>query len=574
MLYLHHNILNMFKENNQPELFSFTQDLPGKIQNKLSKTEESAFYNLVFRNINESDYKVLYSESASRPNTPVNILVASLILKERKGWSFDELVEHVMFDLRTKVALGLSKIDDVPYSRGTIFNFQNRLEQYKSDTDINLLETTFDNLTTSQLKKIKIKTNIQRSDSTQISSNIKNYSRIQLLIEVILRLYKKLKEDDKVNLSAKISEYDKVGSQEYVYGLKSKDLVHELEKLGEIYNHIYNKLGEAYSDNNEFRIFKRVYDEHFTEDDDSTKVKSNDELNSGMLQSPDDEDATYRKKNGKESRGTTINATETANPENKIQLVTDIDVNKNNVDDSKILENKIDKIKEKTPDLDEMHTDGGYGSKGLDEKMEDHGIKHITTAVRGRKSDVVIIINQKEEALYSVECPHQIVKSNTTKKKYKAKFDTDKCGSCPLKEKCSIFKGKGKFYFTHSDYLKNERNRNILKIPYERQKIRPNVEATMQEFKCKTNGGKLKVRGLFKTSLFAFAMGISINFGRIYKLLMSKDFNFNFYLTLIRDLIIKVGKLIYRSKMQAIKCRSDYRFHNIETSTLCEIVSF
>lgn len=564
----------MFKENNQPELFSFVQELPGKMQNKLSHTEESAFYHLVFRNINENDYKVLYSESASRPNTPVNILVASLILKERKGWSFDELIEHVMFDLRTKVALGLSEIDDIPYSRGTIFNFQNRLEHYRSGSGINLLETTFDNLTAGQLLKIKIKTDIQRSDSTQISSNIKNYSRVQLLIEVILRLYRTLTEDDKVNLSAKISEYDKVGSQEYVYGLKSKDLIHELEKLGEIYTHIHNELGEAYSDNNEFKIFKRVYHEHFTVEKHLAKVKSNNELNSSMLQSPDDEDATYRKKNGKESRGTTINATETANPENKIQLITDIDVNKNNVDDSRILENKIDKIKEKTPDLNEMHTDGGYGSKGLDKKMESHDIKHITTAVRGRKSDVDIIINQEGEGRYTIECPHQIVRSNTTKKKYKAKFDTDKCVSCPLKEKCSILKSNGKFYFTHSDYLKNERNRNILKIPKERQKIRPNVEATMHEFKRKTNGGKLKVRGLFKTSLFAFAMGISINFGRIYRLIISKDPNFDLFLTIIDRLLLKIEILISTSKIQTIKCGNDFRFQNTESSALFHIVSF
>ena len=79
----------------------------------------------------------------------------------------------------------------------------------------------------------------------------------------------------------------------------------------------------------------------------------------------------------------------------------------------------------------------------------------------------------------------------------------------------------------HSDYLKNTRNNNIHKIPKERQKLRPNVEATIKEFKRKTQAGKLKVRGIFKASLFAFAMGISINFGRIYRFLQVTGNNFN-----------------------------------------------
>lgn len=516
----------MFKENNQPELFSFENDLPEKIRNKLNNTQEKSFYKLIFRNIKESDYKVLYSDLASRPNVPVNILVASLVLKERKAWSFDELLEHIMFDLRTKVALGLTQIDKVPFGRATIFNFQDRLEKYQLSKGINLLETTFDNLTAKQLEELKIKTDIQRSDSTQISSNIRKYSRAQLLIEIILRLFKILGDDDKKELSEKISAYTKLGSLKYVYALKPKDLTHELEKLGKLYSLILNQIKGTYSDRKEFKNFERVYKEHFTVIEDITKVKPNSGLNSGILQSPDDGDATYRKKNGKESRGTTINATETANPENAIQLINDIDVNKNNVDDSKIFENKIDAIKEKTPDLNEMHTDGGYGSQGLDKKMEKHKITHVTTAVKGRQSEVDITISQNPENGYTVKCPEQSIKSSKTIKKNKAQFEIQKCSKCPLKEKCSIFKNKGKYYFTHSDYLKNERNKNILKIPEERRKIRPNVEATMQEFKAKTKNGKLKVRGIFKTSLFAYAMGISINFGRVHRLLVEKGMDY------------------------------------------------
>lgn len=61
------------------------------------------------------------------------------------------------------------------------------------------------------------------------------------------------------------------------------------------------------------------------------------------------------------------------------------------------------------------------------------------------------------------------------------------------------------YYFTEKDYLKNRRHREILKIPEERRKLRPNVEATVKEFKDRLNHkGKLKVRGSLKTSIWAY----------------------------------------------------------------------
>ena len=197
----------------------------------MDKSPEKAFYNLIFRNIKESDYKVLFSDNRSRPNAPVNILISALVLKERKSWSYDELMESMMFDLRTKAALGLSNIDTKPFSRATIFNFQNRLSDYEQETGINLLEKTFDNLTAGQLKKLKIKTDIQRTDSGLISSNIRKYSRVQLLIEVLLRLSRLFDEIDKEVLSEQIKPYSELGSQKYVYALKSSDLTHELKNL-------------------------------------------------------------------------------------------------------------------------------------------------------------------------------------------------------------------------------------------------------------------------------------------------------------------------------------------------------
>jgi len=84
---------------------------------------------------------------------------------------------------------------------------------------------------------------------------------------------------------------------------------------------------------------------------------------------------------------------------------------------------------------------------------------------------------------------------------------------------------------------------HINKIPKERRKIRPNVEATIMEFKNKTKAGKLKGRVIFKTKLFAFAMGVSINFGRIYRLIMSGNEKFGGVLANFKIFIVQILNL-------------------------------
>jgi hypothetical protein len=133
----------MFKPNNQPKLFTFENELGEKQRQQLNETREKWVYRLIFRNIHERDFKPLFSDKDSRPNAPINFLVSAIIFKEIKGWSYNELIDNVIFDLCTKAALGLSNIGERPFSRATIFNFQNRIQAYEKETGINLIEVVF-----------------------------------------------------------------------------------------------------------------------------------------------------------------------------------------------------------------------------------------------------------------------------------------------------------------------------------------------------------------------------------------------------------------------------------------------
>lgn len=123
-----------------------------------------------------------------------------------------------------------------------------------------------------------------------------------------------------------------------------------------------------------------------------------------------------------------------------------------------------------------------------------------------------------------VSCPLQEVKSGFARKRNKALFDNKICSECSLQNECSTIlqkrNNKRVYYFTEKDYLQNRRKMRILEIPPERRKIRPNVEATVKEFRNNMNHkGKLKVRGAFKTDILVYTMAISIDIFRVSKLM-------------------------------------------------------
>jgi len=517
----------MFKENKkilQKKMFGFSDILSETQQKKIINSKETFFFQTIVCNINEKDFKPLFSDGYSRPNSPANILAGALIMQDLNNWTFKELFENIEFNLLTKTALGLQSIKEQPFSYATIFNFKKRIGQYVDLTGINLFENIFDNLTSEQIKQLKLKTNIQRADTTMIGLNIRTYSRLELLIEILIRLNEDLKESDKLKFSEILDEYTHKSAQNQIYELKQSDIPKQIQKIAQVYYKLQNQLQNTdYENIASFKNFNRVFKEHFILIENTITVKENNELKSSNLQSPDAPDATYRNKKNEHHHGLQIFASETCNPENSVQLITDIAVYQNNVDDTVILDERIERMNEKTPELSQLHTDGGFGNASNDVKLNELEIVHVQTAVRGRKTDVEITIEQEQVTdIYTVSCPIQSVESSKTAKNNKVKFDTEKCLQCPLMQVCKIFEKKGTYYFSHDDYLTNKRKNVIHSLPIEERKLRPNVEATVKELLKGTNSGKLRVRKTMSVLCYAFNRAIAINFGRIYRYFCSK----------------------------------------------------
>ena len=96
-------------------------------------------------------------------------------------------------------------------------------------------------------------------------------------------------------------------------------------------------------------------------------------------------------------------------------------------------------------------------------------------------------LKTENEEVLKVNCPHKKVLSKTTSRRFKADFSNKICGNCPFKEDCKLKQKKNErvFYFTKDMLGAHHRIQNIMRIPKERRKIRPNVEATIMSMAIK-----------------------------------------------------------------------------------------
>jgi hypothetical protein len=105
----------MFRKNTQhlqPAIISAASELPEKQRKRLKASWAGTFYKEFFCRIDEEPFAVLYSEKASRPNIPVNVLIGLEALKAGFGLSDEELYARFCYDLQVRYALGYDRLGD------------------------------------------------------------------------------------------------------------------------------------------------------------------------------------------------------------------------------------------------------------------------------------------------------------------------------------------------------------------------------------------------------------------------------------------------------------------------------
>lgn len=529
----------MFKKNTkhlQPALISATSELPEKQLKLLKKSWANTFYHKFFSQIDEEIFEILYSNEPSRPNIPVNVMVGLEVLKAGFGWSDAELYENYCFNLQVRYSLGYDRLGDGDFAIRTLYYFRERLSRYYLENGINLLEQAFEQITDIQIQDLQVRTGMQRMDSTQIASNIVNASRLQLLVEAIQRTYRILREVDQNRLAGNFAPYLKETAGHYTYRVKGKEAVQEhLRQVGSVIYHLITELKETYAEEETYQVLERIFTENFHLIEENVSPKENQELASDSLQSLDDLEASFRTKGKDHYKGYVANVTETCEPENDLQLITKVQVAPNHIDDSKLLIEALPDLTERTH-LDTLYTDGGHGSPSADMALQTHNIKHVQTAIRGRKQNADKLHLSDFDIEFdaggnpsAISCPQGqtvSVQPSLHKKAWVAHFETEICAACPLVDQCPAHPRERdpRFHlrFSHEKAHAAKRRRQSQKQQQEGRNLRAAVEATMRSIKHPFPAGKLPVRGKFRVTCLLVSSASMINIRRIQRFMESK----------------------------------------------------
>jgi len=525
----------MFKRNYrhmQIPLTSHVDELPEKLRKRLENSWAGVFYRELFTRLNETPFGVLYADCPSRPNIAVNVLVGLEYLKAGNGWSDEEMYDAYCYDIQVRYALGYRQLSEGYFDLRTLYYFRERLSRYMQEKGINLLEKAFEQVTDEQIKAYQLKTGKQRMDSTQIASNICEMGRLQLLVEVLQRVHRMLREEDQTRYEEVFEAYTKGHAGQYVYHLKGQDTSEHLQKIGELMQQLVEALHATYKEEPVYMVLCRVFTEHFRVEEKTVKTKLGKELSASSLQSPDDLESTYRQKNRKSYKGYAANITETCDPENELQLITKVQVASNNIDDAQMLVEALPDLKERTG-IDTLYTDGGYGSSEADDSLQKQEVEQIQTAIRGRipTSEKLNLVDFKMKQSQSgkptqITCPKEQtveVLASSQKKGFVAHFDDKVCENCPFLEKCPVQRGKRdtRFHlrFTQNQINMSQRRQRSLIHQEEGRNLRAAVESTVRQVKHPFPAGKLPVRGRFRVTCMVIGSAMTANIRRIQRYL-------------------------------------------------------
>lgn len=517
----------MFKFNNkiQGNIFDETLQLSNYHQKLLNEGWAGYFKEKVFPKINEERFSVLYSNKASRPNTPVNIMVGLLILKEMNKQVDSELMQSLIFDTRYQYALWTTGYEKQPISRNAFTNFRNLLIKYELETGIDLYKEEMIHLANEINACCDKDITLKRMDSMMISSSCKRLSRLDLVYKVNSNLIEKISDVDSSLISEEEGKYLEKGfKKENVYDVTKENHEEKLKSLINDSKSLYNKFKDVEKINrlDEFKLLERLLNDQVNSE--NGDIKESKDIKPDSLQNPSDPDATFRYKYN-DNVGYVANVVEEIHENGEI-YITDYDVKQNTYSDEKFMEDYIEKKENDNKEV--TIVDAAYYSDELDKKAAEKNIKLIPSQTMGKKQTNTELSNfEVDDKNHQVlRCPNgeapTETKFNKEHNRYYAKFDKQKCEGCPLREKCEqlklLKKNVASISFTEEKYHKNKLEAQMNSEDYKKiSNNRAGVEGTMSVLRRKYNVDNCPSKGLLRLKLKFGGDIVSININKAIK---------------------------------------------------------
>lgn len=426
----------------QISIFDAASNLTQREIKMLEKSWAKHFADIIFPAIEEEPFNVLYSDRPSRHNTPVNVIIGALIIKEIFQLTDEEIVETLPFDIRFQHALHTTSFEEQPLNDRTLGRFRARCNTYEERTGVDLIHSCMVNLSCELAKMMKLNTGMRRMDSLMVASNIKKMGRLELLYTCVTNLAKSMHGLGDAAFPESLLHYTEAADHNRVlYHNRSEDTGSKIKQVLKDATQIITACGSNYDESSEYQLLIRVMEEQTDTDPDGTlTLKSKKSgMNSEILQNPADPDATFRAKAGKEHRGYLANVVETADKGHSI--VVDYQFEKNLYSDSQFVRDYLEKrsvSEEKTL----LITDGGYCGYENVKQAAGKNIHLITTNLKGTDvADIYAGFHFSEDGKQIISCPaghkpkSNVYDSNT--QKCKASFPIVQCKECPHLTECN-----------------------------------------------------------------------------------------------------------------------------------------
>ena len=493
-------------------------------QKALEKSWAKVFADDVFPMIDEERFECLYSDKASRPNTPVNVIVGALIIKELFDLSDDEVVEDMLLDPRFQYALHTTSFEEQPISDKTLTRFRQRCYDYERLHSIDLYHDCVTDLAAKTAKLMKIDGRIRRMDSLMVESNIRKLSRMELLYRCISKLVKYLHGNGHDELIESLERYyDPADFNKTIYHSRSTETDDRINVLLSDADKLIENCGSQFAEITEYQLLVRCLSEQTIVEDGKRRLRTKEDggMSSDMLQSPADPDATYREKANKQHRGYVANVEESVGENGSV--VTDYQYETNNTSDSSMLKDHLEKM-EKQEEETLVVTDGAYAGEENTQLAAEKNVKLVTTDLPG--SDVPDIIGQfelNETETKVVKCPMgNLPKSSSYIKATgvcTASFERSCCENCPHKDQCraKIFKKVAKITVTGSKIRRARLQKEMQTELYKTYaRLRNGVETIPSMLRNLFDVNKMPVRGKIKTKFFFGSKIAAVNFRKLF----------------------------------------------------------
>lgn len=500
----------MFRKSSKEPQFDLLSNVPSLLSDQAARkyTDKGHWHHQfrqeVVNRIDETIYKVLFSDKMGAPNASIRLLVGMMILKEAFGWSDSQLFEQCQFNLLTRGALGMVNLNDPVPAESTYYLFRKRVYEYHRQSGEDLLEKTFLQITREQIKQFEVNGREIRMDSKLIGSNIAYYSRYEIIHQTLYGFYKTLDKKSKYKLPYSTrKQLEVLMDQEpgkTVYRSTKEEILLRLQPIGLL----IHKLLHTYQDHTSkaYRLLQRVFDEQYKiVDKQQIQLRPKEEISPNSVQSPHDPDSAFSHKYNQNVKGYSVNVTETSSDEN-LNLITNVIVDPANMAENKFVQQAINSTIELTDQIvEKVYLDGAYQSPDNDEFCKN--IDMVYTGLQGFQSRFDLEMTPQGLMVTDTQTGAQTL-ATLAKKNKKSKED-----------RWFIKTTERTYYFSQQAIRASTLRKIIKNRSVEELQKRNNVEATIFQLSLHLRNKKSKYRGQFNLQIWAYCRCLWINLVRI-----------------------------------------------------------